>query len=217
MQATVAQCADGRGGPAHVSAASAGGAAALAAEKAVLRARCRAARKARPPSPGAGAALAAHVLARIPVLPGCVVAGYWPFADEADPRPLMRALAARGHPLCLPVVAGRELPLAFRAWAAGAALAPGPFGTSEPPASAPERVPAVLLVPLLAADLRGFRLGYGGGYYDRTLAGLGGALAIGVAFHDQICAAAPRGPHDRPLDWLATERGARRCNGGGAP
>ena len=210
-QATVAQCAYGRCGPARFAARKArmpdGG---VTAAKAALRAECRA-RRARPRSPATAEAIAAHALATVPFPPGAAVAGYWPFADEADPRPLMRALAGRGHPLCLPALAGARRPLAFRTWAEGSALEPGAFGTSEPPAGAPERRPAVLLVPLLAADAAGFRLGYGGGYYDRTLAALDGALAVGIAFHDQLRGTVPRERHDRPLDWLVTERGARRA------
>lgn len=181
--------------------------------KAALRAECRRDRRARPRREEDGRAIAARAVAAVPFPPGAAVAGYWPFADEADPRPLMGALAARGHPLCLPVVAGRGRALVFRAWTPGDALETGAFDTRVPAACAPERAPRALLVPLLAADRAGFRLGYGGGYYDRTLAALDGALAVGVAFHDQLRDSVPRGRHDRPLDWLATERGALRCGG----
>ena len=181
--------------------------------KAALRAECRRDRRARPRREGDGRAIAARAVAAVSFPPGAAVAGYWPFADEADPRPLMSALAARGHPLCLPVVAGRGRALVFRAWTPGDALETGAFDTRVPAACAPERAPRALLVPLLAADPAGFRLGYGGGYYDRTLAALDGALAVGVAFHDQLRDSVPRARHDRPLDWLATERGALRCGG----
>lgn len=191
-------------------------AAGVTAAKAALRAECRRARRARPRRGEDGEAIAARALAAVSFPPGAAVAGYWPFADEADPRPLMRALAARGHPLCLPVVAGRGRALVFRAWAPGDALEAGAFGTRVPAACTPERTPRAVLVPLLAADRAGFRLGYGGGYYDRTLAALDGALAVGVAFCDQLRDAVPRGRHDRALDWLATERGALRC-GSDAP
>ncbi len=187
----------------------------VAAAKAALRAVCRQKRRAGPRPPDAGDAIAAHALVEVPFPPGGVVAGYWPFDDEADPRPLMRALARLGHPLCLPVVVGARRPLIFRAWAVDDALEPGAFGTSVPGADSPERTPAVLLVPLLAADRAGYRLGYGGGYYDRTLAGLHGALAVGVAFHDQLCETVPRGDHDRPLEWLVSEREALCCGGNG--
>ena len=202
---------DGRGGPAipfsrrrFVTAAG------VSAAKAALRAECRRARRARARRTEDAAVIAEHALAVVSFPPGAAVAGYWPFDDEADPRPLMRALAARGHPLCLPVVAGRDRALVFRAWAPGDALEAGAFDTRVPAACAPQRAPRALLVPLLAADRDGFRLGYGGGYYDRTLAALGGALAVGVAFHDQLRDALPRDRHDRPLDWLATERAVLR-------
>jgi 5-formyltetrahydrofolate cyclo-ligase len=136
-----------------------------------------------------------------------VVSGYWPFADEADPRPLLAALHGRGHGLCLPVTVAGEA-LTFRAWAPGEALVPGPFDTREPRPEKAEQRPDCLLVPLLAVDGEGYRLGYGGGFYDRTLAALGDALGVGLAFAFQRCEQVPRGAHDRPLDWLVSEDGA---------
>lgn len=142
--------------------------------------------------------------------PGMVVAGYWPMGDEIDPRPLMECLAGRGCPLVLPVVTARGRPLSFRRWDVGDLLEDGPHGTLHPLADAPELVPDILLVPLLAFDAGGYRLGYGGGYYDRTLAGLraqGRVTAIGLAFAAQRVAAVPRDHHDQPLDLVLTENG----------
>lgn len=138
---------------------------------------------------------------------GKVLAAYWPMRGEADPRP---ALAAHAGPRCLPVVSGRGRPLAFRAWAPGAPLVAGAFGAMIPPDTAPPATPEVLIVPLLAFDRRGFRLGYGGGFYDRTLEALraaGPRLAIGLAFAAQEVAEVPTEPTDQPLDLIVTEVG----------
>ncbi|EME68177.1 5-formyltetrahydrofolate cyclo-ligase [Paramagnetospirillum caucaseum] len=138
-----------------------------------------------------------------------VVAGYWPLEGEIDPLPLMEALAARGHVLALPAVTETGGILEFRRWSPGEALETGPHGTRHP-AAAPPVVPAALLVPLLAFDRRGFRLGYGGGYYDRTLAGLcrdGRILTVGLAFATQEVDTVPTDPWDIPLDLIATEQG----------
>ncbi|HEY0105663.1 MAG TPA: 5-formyltetrahydrofolate cyclo-ligase [Rhizomicrobium sp.] len=141
---------------------------------------------------------------------GAVVAGYFPFRDEADPRALMAALSARGHGLALPTVVPHR-PLVFRAWTISDAMhAAAVHGIAEPLASAPVVVPALILVPLLAFDSGGHRLGYGGGYYDRTLATLPRARAIGVAYAGQEVPALPREDHDHPLDAVITENGLRR-------
>ena len=179
----------------------------LAAEKAPLRRLYRDRRRAA--AFACGDRLAESFLATIPLAPGATVSGYWPFADEIDPRPLMVALCARGHPLCLPVAKAGE-PLSFRAWAPGMALEAGVFDTRVPPPQSPVLSPDCLIVPLLACDREGTRLGYGGGYYDRTLAALAGALAVGVGFAFQRVERLPRGAHDRPLDWLVSEAGAER-------
>ena len=160
----------------------------------------------------APARLAEAALAQYAPPPGAIIAGYWPMGDEMDPRPLMLALAARGHALALPVTPPRGQPLAFLAWAPGAALRPGLMGTSEPVAGAELR-PDVLLVPLLAFDRAGRRLGYGGGYYDRTLATLPGAKAIGIAYAGQEMPEVPAGLQDFRLPLIATEAGVILCGG----
>jgi 5-formyltetrahydrofolate cyclo-ligase len=138
-----------------------------------------------------------------------VVSFYWPMGDEADPRALANALAARGHTLALPVVAAKRSPLHFRSWQAGDALVVHPFGMHEPPERAARVTPDVLLVPLLAFDAKGTRLGYGGGFYDRTLHALAEKRAIGVAFAGQEVETLPCHEHDHPLDAVITEKGVR--------
>lgn len=163
--------------------------------------------------PGAGAALAAHLLtpgmlAQCGVAPGSVIAGFWPMGREIDIRPLLTAFAAQGR-VVLPETPPRGEPLVFRLWHPGAAMLPGRFGTTWPEGAVV--TPDVLLVPLLAFDVAGGRLGYGGGYYDRTLATLPGARAIGCAYAAQQVEAVPTGPHDARLDAVATERGVIFC------
>jgi 5-formyltetrahydrofolate cyclo-ligase len=140
---------------------------------------------------------------------GAIVAGFMPMKSEIDPLPLMRELAAAGARLALPVVAGRGKPLIMRAWAFGEPLAAGVWGIREPAPSAPVVAPEILLVPLLAFDRAGHRIGYGAGYYDLTIAALRArqaVVAIGFAFAAQEIAAVPATPHDAPLDLVLTER-----------
>jgi 5-formyltetrahydrofolate cyclo-ligase len=165
------------------------------------------------PKPGAAEALAEVVLRHCPPPAGTLLAGFWPMGDEIDIRPLMRCLEAAGHALALPVTPSRGQPLLFRRWRFGGPLVPGRFGTSVPPEDAEAVTPAALLVPLLAFDAAGLRLGYGGGYYDRTLAALPGAWALGVAFAGQQVAKVPAGAHDVPLHGIATEAGFFRTKG----
>jgi 5-formyltetrahydrofolate cyclo-ligase len=160
----------------------------------------------------AGAAIARHFLDNLPWRPDQVIAGYRPMRDEADVMPLLRALAARGATLALPVVPGKAVPLLFRRWAPEAPLEAGPFGTSHPLASAGTVIPDLLLVPLLAFDESGNRLGYGGGYYDRSLTALRRTrpiVAVGICYEAQLFPPLPRDSHDQTLDWIVTERGIR--------
>ncbi|MBF0325014.1 5-formyltetrahydrofolate cyclo-ligase [Magnetospirillum moscoviense] len=159
--------------------------------------------------PDAGQALAGFV-DDLDIPDSAVVAGYWPMADEIDPRPLMEVLAGTGCRLCLPVVETRAAPLLFRAWQPGQALEPGPHGTFHPAAQAEVVVPGVLLVPLLAFDESLHRLGYGGGYYDRTLQSLrlaGPVRAVGLAFAAQRLDSLPAEADDQRLDAVLTECG----------
>jgi 5-formyltetrahydrofolate cyclo-ligase len=145
----------------------------------------------------------------VAVPPGSVVSGYSPLKSEISPVPLMRCAVSAGAALALPVVAGRGHPLIMRAWSFGAPLGSGVWGIREPPVEAPEVYPDILIVPLVAFDRSGFRLGYGAGYYDMTIARLRGMksiVAIGVAFAAQEVASVPKTPHDEKLDLVLTER-----------
>ena len=155
--------------------------------------------------PALGARLAEHILRDVMVQPGQSIAGFWPIGTEIDIRPLLHALHASGQPILLPVTPPRGQPLTFRGWRPGDALRPERFGTVRPVGE--PGVPDLLLVPLLAWDGQGRRLGYGGGYYDRTLAGLPGCRAIGCAYAAQRMAEVPADEHDVPLDAVATELG----------
>jgi 5-formyltetrahydrofolate cyclo-ligase len=141
-----------------------------------------------------------------------IVSGFWPIKDEIDIRPLMTHLNGEGCRLALPVVKGRGQRLSFRAWQPGDPLESGVFGTLQPSAGCETLEPDVLLVPLLACDAEGWRLGYGGGFYDRTLEDLRRrrkVTAIGVGFDRQLVAEVPHGADDQRLDWLLTD--CRAC------
>jgi 5-formyltetrahydrofolate cyclo-ligase len=161
----------------------------------------------------AGERLRESFLSALPLPPAQVVAGYWPIPEEIDVRPLMTYLHLSGHVLALPVVMARDEPLIFRQWRPSLPLNPGVYGIPVPGAEAPELTPGVLLVPLLAFDGEGRRLGYGAGYYDRTLATLragGDILAIGAAYAAQRMDSLPEEAADQRLDWVVTEEGAIR-------
>ncbi|MEO1092280.1 MAG: 5-formyltetrahydrofolate cyclo-ligase [Pseudomonadota bacterium] len=136
---------------------------------------------------------------------GRVLAGFWPLHDEVDLRPALVDWHRAGGAVLLPRVQGPDAPLTFHRWTPGTALIAGAFGVQEPAADALSGTPDVLLVPLLAADLDGYRLGYGGGYYDRTLAGDRPALVVGVAFEAQVVTRLPRDRFDQPLTHLVTD------------
>lgn len=140
-----------------------------------------------------------------------VVSGFWPIKEEIDVRPLLIELFNRGCQLALPVVTGKGQRLLFRAWRPGDSLEAGVFGTLQPSTRRETVEPEALLVPLLACDQDGWRLGYGGGFYDRTLGALrarGKITAVGVGFDGQLVPAVPHGPQDQRLDWLLTDRRA---------
>ena len=157
----------------------------------------------------AGAAAGARILRDCPPPDGATVSGFWPLDGELDLRPLLIALHDRGHPVVLPVTPRRGQPLTFRRWRPGEAMVAEKFGTMRP--TGEERLPDFLLVPLLAFDRRGGRLGYGAGFYDRTLPLLPGSFALGCAFAAQEVPDVPMGPNDIRLPAIATEREIVRC------
>lgn len=154
-------------------------------------------------------AIVAGVLALPALAGGGPVSAYWPMRSEADPRPVLEALHAQGIPLCLPAIVNGAM--IFRSWAPWEPIVPGGFGTLVPEPQQPQVTPSILLVPLAAFDRRGYRIGYGKGYYDRALTELGAVTAIGLAYGAQEIAAVPDEPHDRKLDWIVTERETIRC------
>jgi 5-formyltetrahydrofolate cyclo-ligase len=156
-------------------------------------------------------AAARAIAARTPpfdIPPSTVVAGYAPIRNEIDPLRLMQKFAVRGAVLAMPAIAARDAALSFRAWKPGDALVRGVFGIYEPPAIMAEVVPDIVLVPLAAFDRAGHRIGYGAGYYDRTLTALRRqktVTAIGLAFAAQEIPQVPALSHDVRLDYVLTE------------
>jgi len=175
-------------------------------------ARVRRPQLARAAGAEAAAAAASHFLKAIKLEPGAIVSGYWPVGDEFDVRPLLERLHQAGHACALPVVVGKGKPLLFRRWEPGATLVPAALGIPVPLPEADELVPDVLLVPMLAYDDEGYRLGYGGGFYDLTLASLREAtpatLGVGAAYAGQRVPEVPHDATDARLDWILTEQGA---------
>ena len=162
-------------------------------------------------SPEQRAAAAEAVAARglpFAVAAGAVVGGYAPIRSEFDPMPLLGRLADAGARLALPVIVGRELPLQFRSYSIGQALERGPLGIQQPTVASAELVPEILLMPLAAFDRSGHRIGYGAGYYDRSIEALRGGnrtITVGLAFAVQEIDAIPALPHDAVLDYVLTE------------
>ncbi len=183
--------------------------------KAAVRRDARARREALPAQIRAEAARA--VASRpFPVAapPGTIVSGFMPMTSEINPIPLMRKLADGGAQLALPAVAGRGKPLIMRAFAFGETLASGVWGIREPKPDAPEVFPDIVLVPLLAFDRSGQRIGYGAGYYDMTIAALRARkniVALGIGFAAQEILSVPNTPRDARLDLVLTEREVIDC------
>jgi 5-formyltetrahydrofolate cyclo-ligase len=144
----------------------------------------------------------------VAVAPGAFVSGFMPLKSEISPLPLMHKLAGGGAKLALPRIVGRGSPLSMRAWEFGAPLDRGQWDIREPKPDAPEAEPDILLVPLLAFDRAGYRIGYGAGYYDRTIARLRAlkkVTAVGIAFAAQEVPEIPKTPGDERLDLVLTE------------
>ncbi|UTW59687.1 5-formyltetrahydrofolate cyclo-ligase [Kordiimonas sp. SCSIO 12603] len=138
---------------------------------------------------------------------GAIIAGYWPIGDELDPRFLMLSLEQAGYRIALPVVSEENAPLTFRLWGQGDPLEKGALGTMQPVTDAPEVTPNALLAPLLAFDEDCYRLGWGGGYYDRTLAAHTEIKAFGFAYGAQFVENLPRSEFDWPMQGIITEEG----------
>ena len=158
--------------------------------------------------------IAGRVVEGLPLRERETVAGYWPVRGEADPRQAMVMLRALGHRLALPVVLGKDQPLGFRAWVPGEPLVPGTYGIPSPGLSARLVTPTLLLVPGLWFDLRGGRLGYGGGFYDRTLEHLRAGWqprAVGISYDATLGGHLDREPHDAVMDFIVTERRVLRA------
>jgi len=178
----------------------------LADIKAAARRGAFAARRAAHEAAGPGEA--GHLSQVLAGHRGVPLSGYMPIRTEIDPVPAMEEAAAHG-PVCVPVIQGAGLPLKFSLWEPGCALKEGPFGAMIPEVDAFIE-PEILIVPLVAFDRSGGRLGYGGGFYDRTLEMLRAkrpTLAIGFAYAAQQVEALPLEPTDQPLDMVVTEAG----------
>jgi 5-formyltetrahydrofolate cyclo-ligase len=146
---------------------------------------------------------------RLPELRRMLIGFYWPFKGEFDARPLVRSLREQGARLALPVVIEKGAPLVFREWWPGKKLTPGVWNIPVPAEGEPV-TPNALLVPLVGFDEKGYRLGYGGGFYDRTLAAITAAtgakpLAVGVGFELSRLETIYPQPHDVPMDLVVTE------------
>jgi len=144
------------------------------------------------------------------------VAGYWPVGSEIDGRPLLAALAKAGRVVALPRMENRNGPARFLQWRGNEILSADAFGVPSPPATGADLSPRLFLVPLIAFDRAGRRLGQGGGHYDRiiSLYRAHGAIAAGLAYAEQEMGVVPTGPHDAHLDWIITPKEAIRCGRG---
>lgn len=182
----------------------------IEAEKALLRKTARARREALSPEFRAEAskAISFQFFDKVAFGPEDAIAGYWRIRDEVDCQPILVRLMDGGQVVILPVVAGPAEPLEFRIWGADAPLYEAGFGTLAPSDLAPRSEPDLILMPLLGFDRTGTRLGYGGGYYDRTLASMRKKpMLVGLAFGAQGLDYIPREAHDIPLDAVVTEDG----------
>nr|WP_321984926.1 5-formyltetrahydrofolate cyclo-ligase [uncultured Lichenicoccus sp.] len=175
------------------------------------RALRQALRQGRRSDPVADIGLIQALLDHVAVSPGMAVGGVWPLRDEPDLRPLWQRLHERGCAVLLPETTPRGSPLPYRPWSPGCVMLPGLFGSMHP-AAPPSGSPDIVFVPMLAFDLQGWRLGYGGGYYDRTLAGLPQARAVGYALSSQQVDAVPHDRFDIRLPVIVTEQGPVRLH-----
>lgn len=180
--------------------------------KSALRAKAHATRAALSLDSRAAAAqaVAQHFFDAVPLRADDIVAAYWRIRDELDCQPILVRLMDSNQPVVLPVVMGPDEPMQLRVWEPGTALYEAGFGTLAPSDLAPCAEPDIVLMPLLGFDGQGTRLGYGGGYYDRTLARMRKKpRLVGLAFAAQEIDDIPREEHDIPLDLIVTEAGVR--------
>lgn len=157
-------------------------------------------------------AVSANFLAHVTLAPTAIIGGYWPTGTELDVRPLMTELHRRGHVCGLPVV-HRGHPLEFHRWGPEDRLVRGVFDILAPDHHTPIVDPDVLLIPMLAFDDRGMRIGYGGGYYDRTIPAIRSRkplLTVGIAYAVQEVGRVPTDRYDQRLDWIVTDVAAHR-------
>jgi 5-formyltetrahydrofolate cyclo-ligase len=155
----------------------------------------------------ASAAIARSLAERFPPDSFARLGAYWPFRREFDPLPFLRQVLAAGGEAALPVVLGRDRPLEFRPWTPEAPMTAGVWDIPHP-AEGPAVMPSALLIPLVGFDAAGYRLGYGGGYYDRTLAAAPvKPLTIGVGYELSRMPTVRPQPHDVAMDWIITEAG----------
>jgi 5-formyltetrahydrofolate cyclo-ligase len=158
--------------------------------------------------------LASHRFPMLPTPTSKVVSAFFPYMSEIDTRPLLGKLAGEGWATCLPIVIALGQPLIFRRWAPGQPTTPGTWNIPQPTDDAELVEPDVLLVPMMAFDNQGYRLGYGGGFYDRTLDMLRAKktiTAIGVAYSAQEVDSVAHDSHDQVLDYVLTEKGFHKC------
>lgn len=172
--------------------------------KAVLTRRATIDAAATAPRTAAVAERMMTLLARFPV---GAISAFRSFGDEIGTAPLLAALDGAGYRIGLPIVIGKGKPLVFRQWRPGDVMGSGPYGIEQPLATSPEIEPDILIVPMAAFDKDGYRVGYGGGFYDRSLAALRAkksVVTIGLAYDEQEVEAVPRDAYDARLDYLVT-------------
>ena len=161
----------------------------------------------------AAADLAENFMEALTIIGDGSIAGYWPISTEFDVKPLLQKLSCAGITVSLPAVIPDQKTLVFQSWSKSMQLVKGPYGTLQPVGSSALITPDILMIPLLAFDSAGGRLGYGGGYYDRTLADLRKekkVTAVGIAYVGQEINEVPTCSSDERLDWIVTEADIRK-------
>ena len=188
----------------------------VAAQKIRLRAYSKSKRALLSASATSAAAdLAENFMEALTIIGDGSIAGYWPIFSEFDVKPLLQKLSCAGITVSLPAVIPDQKTLVFQSWSKSMQLVKGPYGTLQPVGSSALITPDILMIPLLAFDSAGGRLGYGGGYYDRTLAKLRKekeVTAVGIAYAGQEINEVPTCSSDQMLDWIVTEADIRKLS-----